>query len=106
MNDLIFIYPCLVEKAKNPGSCTKFAKEGIRLRWIRRPSYRQSINAFMERAKEADAIIIVVSTNTSLGVLHVELFRSTRTKNILERIFPVVLDEAKYCEVYESAEFG
>ncbi|MCB0654927.1 MAG: toll/interleukin-1 receptor domain-containing protein, partial [Saprospiraceae bacterium] len=73
----------------------KFAKEGIEITLDKKDlGYRQSINAFMERLGEADAIIIVVSNK----YLHseycmFELLQIYENKNILERIFPVVLDE-------------
>lgn len=73
----------------------KFAKEGIDITLDKKDlGYRQSINAFMERLGEADAIIIVVSNK----YLHseycmFELLQIYENKNILERIFPVVLDE-------------
>lgn len=58
--------------------------------------YRESINAFMQNLGQADAIILVVSNK----YLHseycmFELLQIYDNKNILERIFPIVLDEVK-----------
>lgn len=73
----------------------KFAAEGIEITMDKKDlGYRQSINDFMLNLGAADAIIIVVSDK----YLHseycmFELLQIYKNKNILDRIFPVVLDE-------------
>ena len=73
----------------------RFAKEGISITLDKKDlGYRQSINDFMLNLGAADAIIIVVSNK----YLHseycmFELLQIYKNKNILDRIFPVVLDE-------------
>ncbi len=73
----------------------KFSSEGIEITMDKKDlGYRQSINDFMLNLGAADAIIIVVSNK----YLHseycmFELLQIYKNKNILDRIFPVVLDE-------------
>ncbi len=73
----------------------KFDREGIRITMDKKDlGYRMSINEFMKKLGEADAIIIVVSQK----YLHseycmFELLQIYENKDILNRIFPVVLDE-------------
>ena len=75
----------------------KFSKEGIEITLDKNDlGYRQSINEFMLSLGAADAIIIVVSNK----YLHseycmFELLQIYKNKNILDRIFPVVLDEVQ-----------
>ena len=73
----------------------RFAKGGIDITLDKKDlGYRQSINDFMLSLGAADAIIIVVSNK----YLHseycmFELLQIYKNKNILDRIFPIVLDE-------------
>lgn len=75
----------------------RFAAEGIEITLDKKDlGYRESINDFMLSLGAADAIIIVVSEK----YLHseycmFELLQIYKNKNILDRIFPVVLDEVK-----------
>ena len=73
----------------------RFQDEGIKITLDKNDlGYRESINDFMLNLGAADAIIIVVSNK----YLHseycmFELLQIYKNKNILDRIFPVVLDE-------------
>ncbi len=67
--------------------------------------YRESIRSFMENLGQADAIIVVVSQK----YLHseycmFELLQIYENKNIMERIFPVVLDEVNIAKSTDRLE--
>lgn len=67
--------------------------------------YRESISSFMQNLGRADAIILVVSNK----YLHseycmFELLQIYENKNIINRIFPVVLDEVSIAKSTERLE--
>ena len=67
--------------------------------------YRESISSFMQNLGRADAIILVVSNK----YLHseycmFELLQIYENKNIINRIFPVVLDEVSIAKSTERIE--
>ena len=84
----------------------RFAKEGIDITFDKKDlGYRESIQKFMENLGQADAIIIVVSQK----YLHseycmFELLQIYENKNIMERIFPVVLDEVEIAKSTDRLE--
>lgn len=84
----------------------RFEKEGLDVVLDKKDlGYRESIRSFMENLGQADAIIIVVSQK----YLHseycmFELLQIYENKNILERIFPVVLDEVDIAKSTDRLE--
>ncbi len=67
--------------------------------------YRESITSFMENLGQADAIILVVSNK----YLHseycmFELLQIYENKNMIQRIFPIVLDEVSIAKSAERLE--
>lgn len=67
--------------------------------------YRQSISSFMQELGKADAIILVVSNK----YLHseycmFELLQIYENKNMIQRIFPIVLDEVSIAKSVERLD--
>lgn len=84
----------------------KFQKEGLEITFDKKDlGYRESITRFMEKLGEADAIIMVISNK----YLHseycmFELLQIYDNKNILDRIFPIVLDEVNIAKSTDRLE--
>lgn len=81
-------------------------KEGLNVFLDRKDlGYRESIASFMQELGKADAIIIVVSNK----YLHseycmFELLQIYENKNIIQRIFPIVLDEVSIAKSTDRLE--
>ncbi len=84
----------------------RFHKEGLNITLDKKDlGYRESITKFMEKLGQADAIILVISNK----YLHseycmFELLQIYDNKNILERIFPVVLEEVNIAKSADRIE--
>jgi len=84
----------------------RFEREGLKVILDKKDlGYRESIRKFMESLGQADAIIVVVSQK----YLHseycmFELLQIYENKNILERIFPIVLDEVNIAKSTDRLE--
>lgn len=84
----------------------RFKKENLNITLDKNDlGYRESITKFMENLGQADAIILVISNK----YLHseycmFELLQIYDNKNILERIFPVVLDEVSIAKSTDRLE--
>ncbi|HPN70478.1 MAG TPA: toll/interleukin-1 receptor domain-containing protein [Saprospiraceae bacterium] len=84
----------------------RFKKENLNITLDKNDlGYRESITKFMENLGQADAIVLVISNK----YLHseycmFELLQIYDNKNILERIFPVVLDEVSIAKSTDRLE--
>lgn len=103
MNKQIYISYCWKNETIVNEIDSSFAKDGIKLfRDKRNTDYKDSFKVFMKKIRETDSVLMIISDDylKSKNCMY-EVLETIKDENFKERIYPIVLSDAK---IYSPAE--